>query len=79
MSDNKGPVGYEWELALLADTGHRYWVDAWREAADWRDQYRMERDEARELLRSLLEHFPAMSGPALEIAALLFDADSETS
>lgn len=40
------------------------------------EELRQERDEARELLRSLLEHFPAASGPALEIAALLFDADA---
>lgn len=40
------------------------------------EELRQERDEARELLRSLLVFFPAMSGPALEIAALLFDADA---
>lgn len=38
---------------LLADMGHERWVDAWREAADWRDQYRRERDDAIALLHEL--------------------------
>lgn len=39
---------------LLADMGHERWVDAWREAADWRDQYRADREDGVELLKDIL-------------------------
>lgn len=45
---------------LLAEMGHERWVDAWREAADWRDQYRAGRDEVTGLLRAVVSEIDPM-------------------
>lgn len=53
MSDEPGLTANEL-LQLLNGMGHTSWIDAWREAADWRDQYRADREDGIELLKDML-------------------------
>lgn len=66
---------------LLADMGHERWVDAWREAADWRDQYRADREDGVELLKDILAwNFEAIpSGFASRIEGYISRVERQSS
>lgn len=63
-------------VELLFEMGHPSFRSAWREACDWRDQFRMERDEALGHLRAVLDAWDPMAenyemGPFFEAREFL--------